>query len=75
MNAALAVTEPCSTGLGGDCFALFYSSNDRKVYGLNGSGRSSSNCIIENYAKQLCKLTNSNTLTISEIIQQHLWIQ
>eukprot|EP01084_Bolivina_argentea_P063222 115474_1 len=60
MNAALAVTEPWSTGLGGDCFALFYSSTDRKVYGLNGSGRSPSNCTIENYAKQLCKLKNSD---------------
>ncbi|KAM9849023.1 glutathione hydrolase-like YwrD proenzyme [Aulostomus maculatus] len=38
--AALAVTEPCSTGPGGDAFCLFYNGSTGEIRGINGSGRS-----------------------------------
>ncbi len=38
--AALQVTQPCSTGLGGDCFCLYYEAASGRVFALNGSGRS-----------------------------------
>lgn len=39
-NAALGVIEPNNGGIGGDLFAIIWSAKDRKLYGLNASGRS-----------------------------------
>jgi len=39
MAAALNVTEPTSTGLGGDVFVLYFQAADQKVFALNASGR------------------------------------
>jgi gamma-glutamyltranspeptidase/glutathione hydrolase len=39
-NAALGLMEPTGSGIGGDLFAIIWSAKDRKLYGLNASGRS-----------------------------------
>ena len=39
-NAVLGVVEPMSCGLGGDLFAIVWIAKEKKLFGLNASGRS-----------------------------------
>ena len=39
-NAVLGLVEPTSCGVGGDLFAIIWSEQKQKLYGLNASGRS-----------------------------------
>ena len=39
-NALLGLVEPTGNGIGGDLFAIVWDSKTKRLYGLNGSGRS-----------------------------------
>lgn len=39
-NALLGLVEPTGNGIGGDLFAIIWDSKTKRLYGLNGSGRS-----------------------------------
>jgi gamma-glutamyltranspeptidase/glutathione hydrolase len=63
--AVLAVTEPCSTGLGGDAFALYYDADTRRVRAINGSGRSSRNISRELVAKTHAKMPSRHGYAVT----------
>jgi gamma-glutamyltranspeptidase / glutathione hydrolase len=50
--AALNVTEPTSTGLGGDCFALYYETATQQVTALNGTGRAPAGLTLERLQRE-----------------------
>ena len=50
--AVLNVVEPMSTGIGGDAFVLAWSAKEKKLVGLNGSGRSAATATIERYRSE-----------------------
>ena len=46
-NSALGLMEPTGNGIGGDLFAIVWIEKEKKLYGLNASGRSPENLTLE----------------------------
>ena len=46
-NAAIGLMEPTGNGIGGDLFAIIWIEKNKKLYGLNASGRSPKNLKLE----------------------------
>ncbi|WP_127141875.1 gamma-glutamyltransferase [Flagellimonas marinaquae] len=51
-NAVLGLVEPASCGIGGDVFAIVWSAEEGKLYGLNGSGRAPQSLTIDYFMDQ-----------------------
>ncbi len=65
-NAALGLMEPTGCGIGGDLFAIVWSAQDQKLYGLNASGRSPKNLTLaELKSKDLEKIPAYGPLPVS----------
>ena len=52
-NAALGLMEPTGNGIGGDLFAIVWDPATKKLYGLNGSGKSPMGTSTAEFIKQL----------------------
>ncbi len=72
--AALCVVEPMQTGLGGDAFALFWSAAERRLIGLNGSGRAPAAATVEAYrARGLDRVPANGILSATVPGAVHAW--
>jgi gamma-glutamyltranspeptidase/glutathione hydrolase len=60
-NATMGLMEPTGNGVGGDLFAIVWDAKTKKLYGLNGSGRSPKSLSFEKLQAELKKL-NSATI-------------
>jgi len=65
-NAALGLMEPTGSGIGGDLFAIIWSAKDKKLYGLNASGRSPENLNLQYFKeKNMTKIPSFGPLPVS----------
>ena len=65
-NAMLGLVEPTGNGIGGDLFAIVWSAQDQKLYGLNASGRSPASLTLEHFKKiGLDKIPSHGPLPVS----------
>ncbi len=51
-NAVMGVVEPMSCGIGGDLFAILWSAEEKKISGLNASGRSPALATLSEFEKR-----------------------
>ena len=65
-NAALGLMEPTGNGIGGDLFAIVWIEKEKKLYGLNASGRSPRNLTLDYFkSRKLTTIPSYGPLPVS----------
>jgi len=65
-NAVLGLVEPTGCGIGGDLFAIVWDAGERKLHGLNGSGRSPRSLTLERFRELgLLRIPSFGPLSLS----------
>ena len=65
-NAAIGLMEPTGNGIGGDLFAIVWIEKEKKLYGLNASGRSPKDLTIAFFKKKnFKKIPSFGPLSVS----------
>ncbi len=59
-NAALGLMEPTGCGIGGDLYAIVWSAKDKKLFGLNASGRAPKGLSLAQLQTEVKKLNRSD---------------
>lgn len=73
-GATLCVTEPHSTGIGGDCFILYHHAGSGELFGLNGSGRAPGRATREEFARRgLAAMPEQGILSVTVSGAIHAW--
>jgi len=74
MAAVLNVTEPMSTGIGGDAFILLYLAEGKELKGLNASGRAPDAAALDYFReKNLTRIPDTGMLPVTVPGALHGW--
>lgn len=74
MVSTLSVVEPHNVGIGGDAFALIYLAKEKKLIGMNASGRAPFQASIQSYQeKGLTKMPEHGIFTVTVPGALHGW--
>ncbi|MBI1994708.1 MAG: gamma-glutamyltransferase, partial [Deltaproteobacteria bacterium] len=74
MAAVLNVTEPMSTGIGGDAFILLYLAKEKELKGLNASGRAPDAAALDCFReKNLTRIPDTGMLPVTVPGALHGW--
>ena len=76
MVSTLSVVEPFNVGIGGDAFALIYLAKEKRLVGMNGSGRSPYQATIQKYKERgVSEIPERGILAVTVPGALHAWAQ